>query len=76
MAALLFAVTALGLAAPSTATMLYNGLQTQIFSSNLPTACDAALNTSISCPEDTIQLTTYGLHQVGQSPHPTESQAV
>ncbi|KAF8859499.1 hypothetical protein BDZ45DRAFT_358156 [Acephala macrosclerotiorum] len=49
----------------SMATMLYNGLQTSIFSSNLSTSCDAALNTSISCPEDIIQLVTYGIQAVG-----------
>ena len=54
-------------AAQRMATMLYNGLQTQIFSSDLSTTCDAALNTSISCPEDIIQLTTYGIQAVGES---------
>lgn len=52
--------------AQSMAAMLYNGFQTQIFSTELSSACDAALNTSISCPEDIIQLTTYGIQAVGE----------
>lgn len=50
----------------SMAVTLYNGLQTTIFSSNLSTSCDAALNTSISCPENDIQLLTYGIQTVGK----------
>ncbi len=47
------------------AATLYNGLQTHIFSADLSAACDAALNTSISCPEGIIQLSTYGIQAVG-----------
>jgi hypothetical protein len=54
------------LVSKSTATMLYNGLQKQIFSSNLSISCDAALNTTIDCPEDIIQLVSYGIQAVGK----------
>jgi hypothetical protein len=49
------------------ATMLYNGGQTAILSSNMSMACDAAFNTSISCPENTVQLVTYSMQAVGRS---------
>ncbi|PSS24945.1 hypothetical protein M430DRAFT_15700 [Amorphotheca resinae ATCC 22711] len=52
-------------AAQSMAIMPYNGLQTLIFSSDLSTTCDASLNTSIGCPEDIIQVTTYGIQAAG-----------
>lgn len=50
----------------SFATMLYNGLQTSIITSNMSAACDAAFNTSINCPENDIQFLTYSLQSVGK----------
>jgi hypothetical protein len=65
----MFLVIFLASVSRTIAAMLYNGLQTQIFSSSLSTSCDAALNTSISCPEDIIQLVTYGIQAVGKQAH-------
>lgn len=43
----------------------YNGAQSQVLWNGMSTSCDAAWNTSISCPENIIQYVTWPLQSVG-----------
>jgi hypothetical protein len=49
----------------SQAATLYNGAQTVVFSAGMSQTCNAALNTSLNCPANDIQLVTYGMYSVG-----------
>jgi hypothetical protein len=50
----------------ASASMLYNGAQKTLFSSDLSDACDSAFNTSIDCAANIIQYVTYPIQAVGQ----------
>ena len=50
----------------TTATMLYNGLQSQILTPNISTVCDEAFNTSLNCPENVVQFITYPMQSIGE----------
>ncbi|ETS76495.1 hypothetical protein PFICI_11882 [Pestalotiopsis fici W106-1] len=46
-------------------TTLWNGLQSVFISANITTACDAAFNTSLNCPETVLQYLPSSIQAVG-----------
>lgn len=54
-------------ATSASAAQLYNGAQKTVLSPNMPSACDSAFNTTLSCPDNVLQFLTYPNIDVGMS---------
>ena len=69
---LLYALVYLGIHVSSVVadTMLYNGLQKQIYWPQISQSCDAAFNTTLKCPTNTVQYLMYPVQAIGTSPPP------